>query len=63
MITNFSFFSVPEDQQMMFLPEIAEEVDPDQIKSCRRLSTCSNKSDGIYNSNKDKYNDSPGIMQ
>ncbi|CAH1737901.1 unnamed protein product [Aphis gossypii] len=54
---------VPEDQHMMFLPEIIEEVDPDQSKT-RRTSTCSNKSEGKINSNcRDKFNDSFGIMQ
>ncbi|KAF0773971.1 bestrophin-4-like [Aphis craccivora] len=54
---------VPENQHMMFLPEIIEEVDPDQSKT-RRTSMCSNKSEGKINSNcRDKFNDSFGIMQ
>ncbi|VVC36988.1 Hypothetical protein CINCED_3A015536 [Cinara cedri] len=52
---------VPEDQHMMFLPEIIEETDPDQLK--RKTSTSSNKSDPKYGQNKDKFNDSLGIMQ
>ncbi|XP_060852220.1 bestrophin-4-like [Rhopalosiphum padi] len=54
---------VPEDQHMMFLPEIIEEADPDQTKT-RRTSMCSNKSEGKINSNcREKFNDSFGIMQ
>lgn len=54
---------VPEDQHMMFLPEIIEEVDPDRSRS-RRTSMISNKSEGKINSNsRDKCNDSFGIMQ
>ncbi|KAL4130655.1 hypothetical protein QTP88_008068 [Uroleucon formosanum] len=54
---------VPEDQHMMFLPEIIEEADPDHSRS-RRTSMCSNKSEGKINqNNRDKFNDSYGIMQ
>lgn len=47
---------------MMFLPEIIEEVDPDQTKS-RKMSTSSNRSEVKFNPKKEKFNDSLGIMQ
>lgn len=47
---------------MMFLPEIIEDVDPDRTKS-RRASTISNRSEGKFNQNREKFNDSLGIMQ
>ncbi|XP_060868792.1 bestrophin-4-like [Metopolophium dirhodum] len=53
---------VPEDQHMMFLPEIIEEADPDRSRS-RRTSMCSTKSEGKIKPNRDKFNDSYGIMQ
>ncbi|XP_025411933.1 bestrophin-2-like isoform X2 [Sipha flava] len=53
---------VPEDQRMMFLPEIIEELDPDQMK-IRKTSISSNKSEGKFNPKKEKLNDSFGIMQ
>jgi hypothetical protein len=47
---------------MMFLPEIIEELDPDQMK-IRKTSISSNKSEGKFNPKKEKLNDSFGIMQ
>jgi len=47
---------------MMFLPEIIEEADPDSSRS-RRTSMCSTKSEGKIKPNRDKFNDSFGVMQ
>ncbi|XP_050420092.1 bestrophin-4-like isoform X2 [Adelges cooleyi] len=54
--------SVPEAQQMMFLPEILEEdKDPDQVRS-RKTSMCSNLSDDKYSLQREKINEALGIM-
>jgi len=47
---------------MMFLPEIIEETDPDKVKNNRKLSTGSTKS-AKFNSNREYFNDSSGVMQ
>lgn len=62
-VNSFVFFSVPEDQQMMYLPEIIEESDPDENRS-RRTSTCSSKSEGKFTTTKDKnIIDNFGVMR
>ncbi|XP_050549174.1 bestrophin-4-like [Daktulosphaira vitifoliae] len=54
--------AVPEDQQMMYLPEIMEEdKDPDQLRS-RGPSIRSNKSDSKFNLQNEKTNEAFDIM-